>query len=614
MKVLRSAFRLVWGASGREFRIMVALDIVAAVSSAVVLALAGRILGQLAEADSFGEIVPSLIGVAIATLVTSGTSIVRGELSALAIEKVSADSVAQILRASTHVPYRLFDSTEFYDQLRRAYESAQNQAWSMVRAMIDLGRTLADVVAVLVVLVWIAPQLIVVAAVAFVPLWLVSQINSRAIYRFSWALTEDDRRRDYIESVLTDRAAAKEARVYTLDDSLGAQHRSIWLDRVVRLAKLIRTRIGVSMLGNAFSTIIMTSALGLVVWLTVRGDLSIAEAGVGVLGVRRLQMAVSSGSVAVDVLNAGRLYLEDFTRFVDMAEGHITTPAHDAVLAPDTVDRIVVDEVTFAYDEGGRPALDNVSLELRRGELTAIVGPNGSGKTTLLHLLARLYEPDSGTVKWDNADVSELDLSSYHTRLGALFQDFAKYELLASDNVDLASPTWSGEPDLDRTAAVERAIESAGARRVIDRLPQGVGSQLGRAFDDGVELSVGEWQRLALARALYRENAPLILLDEPAASLDSMAELEIVERMRELAQNTVLVYISHRFASVSRADRIVVMADGRVIEDGSHEHLVALGGVYAAMFHAQARAFESASRPQQTPGTAIASAELDSPT
>jgi ATP-binding cassette subfamily B protein len=257
------------------------------------------------------------------------------------------------------------------------------------------------------------------------------------------------------------------------------------------------------------------------------------------------------------------------------------------------------EQVSFAYPGSDRQVLDGVDLEFPAGSSTAIVGLNGAGKTTLVKLLARLYEPTSGRIAVDGADLAEFDLRSWQRRLAVIYQDYIRYEFDAATNIGLGAPERMH--DLD---ALKRACDWAGATEVIDRLPQGLHTVLSGRYQGGTDLSGGQWQRIALARALFATGAgaSVLVLDEPTAQLDVRAEVAFFDRFLELTQGLTTVVISHRFSTVRRAQRIVVLEHGRIAEQGSHEELLALGGRYAELFELQARRFADGDEAQQEDG------------
>jgi len=297
----------------------------------------------------------------------------------------------------------------------------------------------------------------------------------------------------------------------------------------------------------------------------------IAVAGVAVVGSRLTQAGYSAGS-----LSEAALYMDDYNAFVELL------PAAEAARpdrpAPRGFRRLEVDRVTFTYPSGEQPALRDVSLRIDAGEVVALVGENGSGKTTLAKLLAGLYHPDAGRIRWDGTDVATVRPDELRRSIAVIFQDFIRYHLPARDNIGLGR-----HEAIDDLEAVRDAARQAGADEVLAALPAGYDTMLGPEFYGGTDLSVGQWQRMAVARAMFRD-APFVILDEPTAALDADAERQLFARLRTLLAGRGVLLISHRFSSVREADTIHVMHSGAIVESGSHDDLIAAGGRYAAMY------------------------------
>ena len=274
------------------------------------------------------------------------------------------------------------------------------------------------------------------------------------------------------------------------------------------------------------------------------------------------------------------VFVRDYSTFLQLRPEQ-----SDGTPAPRAFERLRVEDVSFTYPDTARPALDGVSLEIGAGEVVALVGENGSGKTTLAKIVAGLYRPQGGRVLWDDVDVANVDRDELRASIAVIFQDFERYLLPARENVGMGR-----HERIDDVADVIAAATRADADEFLSRLPEGYDTMLGREFSGGYDLSIGQWQRVALARAFFRD-APFVILDEPTAALDARAESRLFERLRELLEGRSVLLISHRFSSVRSADRIYVLDGGRVVEEGTHDELMAAGGRYAELFTLQARAY-----------------------
>ncbi len=319
-------------------------------------------------------------------------------------------------------------------------------------------------------------------------------------------------------------------------------------------------------------------ALGI---LLAVGALPLAVAGTAVLAIRSAQASLNSLLYAVNQCYEEGLYFSDYLAFCADAASRI--PAAGGQQVPAEFDRITVDNVTFTYPGASHPALREVSVEIGRREVVALVGENGSGKTTLAKILAGLYRPDSGTVRWDETAIADVDPEPLLERIAVIAQDHANWPLTVRHNIAMGR---HAEP-----AAMAGAAQASGADTVIEKLPHGYDTLLDRHFKDGAELSGGQWQRIAAARGFYR-SAPLLIMDEPTAALDARAEYALFSSIRGHARNRSVLLITHRLASVKHADRIYVLRDGQVIEQGVHADLLALGGQYAELFTLQAAQYK----------------------
>lgn len=572
-----AAFRLIRTAAPGTIRPHIIAVVMASAANAATIVLAGRVLGRLSENASWAGTLPLVIGAGVALMVGMTAALLRYELGKLAVEQVHSHTVGEVLDAASRVPFASFDSPAFYDRMRRAHEGGGDNAWAIVLSTLDLARQLIDIVLLLLVLVFVAPLLILISVLAYLPMVAVSAANARLSHRFSWDETEADRRRAYIEMLVTLRSPAREVRSFELYPQLGSQFHHIWDRRISRLRQLIGRRAVRSVIANLLSAALIATALGVVVWLTVRGRLSIEQAGIGVIAVRQLSASVGGAGNSLASLRESSAFLGDYNAFIDEANALAEPTTGEE--APATVSLISLDSLRFSYPGEPNLVFEDLSVEFRAGEVTAIVGANGSGKSTLLMLLAGLYSPTAGVIRWDGRNVNDFNPASWRRAVAPVFQDFVRFELSVRENVTLDdSPTVA--------ARVDGALADAEASGFVADLAAGSSSQLGRAFAEGAELSNGQWQRLALARALYRE-APLLLLDEPASALDPIAETRLVDRLTQSSHGRCTIFVSHRFASVSRADRIIVLDEGCIVEDGTHHGLLKAGGAYAALYRAQ---------------------------
>jgi ATP-binding cassette subfamily B protein len=336
--------------------------------------------------------------------------------------------------------------------------------------------------------------------------------------------------------------------------------------------------------GSSITSVLTVAALAGVMLLALDERISVADAAVAVVGLQQLAGRLRGMGDAVTSMFEGVTFLRDFEAFRERvpAAPPDASPGLDPPSRPSV---ITVDRIGYRYPAGESAVLDNVSLELRPGQVIAVVGPNGAGKSTLAKVLCGLLPPTTGRVLWDETDLSECDPAAVRRLVAPVFQDFARFEHTA-----LATIGFGAVERMHDIEAVHTAAREAGADGFLNALPDGYDTRLSTSFTGGTELSVGQWQRVAIARAFFR-NAPLVVMDEPAASLDPRAERDLFERLHALGRDRVVVFISHRFATVRRADHIVLLLDGRITEAGSHDDLMTLGAVYAELYTLQAEQF-----------------------
>ena len=449
--------------------------------------------------------------------------------------------------------------------------------------LITLLTTAVSSIAVGAVLLSVAPILVPVAVVAYVPIALASVRNTKAAYKMHYGLAELDRDRLYHERLLTGRLEAKEVRAFGLTTWLRTRHDELFAERVARTRALVTRRARLSLVGSTISAVMLVLALAAVAALAIKGRLGVGSAAIAVVGLRQLSTQLSGVGGAFTSVLSGVTFLRNFEDF----RARIPAPldVKSAKQVPMRPSSITVEGVSYRYPAGDHDVLTDVRLTMHPGQVVAVVGPNGSGKSTLAKLLGGLIPPTSGTIRWDDIDIAECDPAAVRQLVAPVFQDFTRYEHTAAQAIAFG--------DLNRIndhVAIRSAAAAAGADSFIECLPLGYDTRLSTAFAGGTDLSGGQWQRMAIARAFFRD-APLVVMDEPAAALDPRAEQDLFSRLHELGRDRMVLFISHRFATVHRADHIIVLINGLIVEQGKHADLMALGGVYAELYTLQAEQF-----------------------
>ncbi len=581
------AVRFVWAADRRSLLLTaindVANGLLSGVQVLVVAVLLSRLLGDddpAAAARATAPWIAAYAGLRAAAGVFG--AVVRGRAD-LFQERVGHASSLRLMTAASDVDLLAFEAPRFYDRLQRVQSQSQFRPTQVVHSLSQLASGVAGSVGVLIALAVIQPLLVPIALLWFLPLLAATHRNVLTNYDFVRGQSPLERRRSYIAGLLTDRFTAKEVRAFGLRQFLLDRYQTLWHEREQELHVVTRRKTRTIVEAEVSTALLAAIVSGTLIWLFARGSFTVAEMGAVLNGLWQIQMRFGAMAWSSAGLLEAVVFLDDQAELLVMAAGEAqhrpTGPA------PAGFERITVDGVSFRYPEQATDALTDVELSIGRGEVVALVGENGSGKTTLAKLLGLLHTPTSGRICWDATDAATIDPDQLRRQVTVVFQDFARYNLTAAENIGL------GDVDrLDDRDEIEHAATRAGADRLVGRLPHRYDTVLGRMFDAGAELSVGQWQRIAVSRAFFRD-APLLILDEPTASLDARAEHDLFERIRTLFAGRTVLLISHRFSTVRSADRIYVLHQGRVVEHGAHAELMAAKGRYAELFTLQAQAY-----------------------
>ena len=493
------------------------------------------------------------------------------------------DHVYDILHAkSVEVDLEYYENPQYFDTLHRAQQEGPYRPTYILNGLVRLGQNGISLVAMAGLLFSFHWGVAVVLFAAAVPGVLVRLKYSEEMYQWQRQRTSVERRAGYLNWLLTGDAHAKEIRVFNLGHLF--IHRFSNLRKQLRSEKLkiTRKRSVADLVAQSSATLAVFGSFGFIAYHTVQGTITLGDMvmyfGAFQRGLSYLKDML--GGLA-DVYE-NNLFLSNLYEFLDL-KPKVKEPLHPTPV-PRTMERgIVFDHVSFQYPTGNRMVLKDISLEIEPGEVVALVGENGSGKTTLIKLLCRLYDPVDGAITLDGIDLRRFETAALRREISIIFQDYVQYHLKALENI------WFGNihrrPDEERIASAAR---QAGADDMIKGLPDGYETILGKWFEDGEELSIGEWQKIALARAFMRD-AQIIVLDEPTSSLDVKTEHEVFKRFRKFRKDRTGVLISHRFSTVRMADRIFVFEQGSIIERGSHEELVRYGGRYADLFEKQSQ-------------------------
>jgi ATP-binding cassette, subfamily B, bacterial len=586
---VRLALSLVW-AAGRALVVFIAItNVVTSVAIAAQL-LIGRELLDLITSDGDVEptaLAPYLLGLGAIMLVSALSQAVSTELRVPLGERVARDVTEKVLEVATEVDIEAFEGPDFHDRLARANAGASGSSSAVVWGIVTMMTTFFVTIGVSAVLFTVAPILVPIVVIGYLPVAFVNMRNNKALHRMEWDLAEVQRQRAYIEFLLTQRNEAKEIRSYGISPMLLAWHDQRWDERFSRLRLVIRRRLTLTTLATLLTTFVMIGTLAIALVLAVRGTITIGDAAVAIVGLQQLNGRLRAAGVAFAGTHQGITFLRDFEAFRDMLpELRSRRPTAAPPVRPEV---LTVSDVDYRYPGSTEDAVKSVSFELRRGQILAIVGANGSGKSTLTKVLCGLLPPAHGAVMWDGVDIASCDPELVQTRIAPVFQDFARYFFPLRAAIGLGDVRRMDDLDGIRQAAAD-----AGVEYLFDTLANGPDAQLGKMFTGGTDLSIGQWQRLAIARAFFRD-APIVILDEPSASLDPQGEAELFDLLHELGKDRIVVFVSHRLATVRTADFVMVMDQGSVVELGSHDDLMLADGLYSGLFKVQADRYGFAS-------------------
>ncbi|ODT83989.1 MAG: ABC transporter ATP-binding protein [Pelagibacterium sp. SCN 64-44] len=517
--------------------------------------------------------------VVVSDLLVRATGLVDSVLSELHANTVSVELMAHAAR----LDLMHFESAEYQDRLERARRQAAGRN-ALLSQMFGQAQDILTVVTLAAGLFAYAPWLILLLPLSFVPaIWGETRFNTLAYFLSRWR-TPERRELEYIRYIGASAETAKELKLFGLGDFLIARFRELAHTIYLENRSLATQRAAWGALFSSISTLTYYGAYGFIVWRTVTGAFSIGDLAFLSGSFLRLNGLFQKLLLGFTQIAGQSMYLDDLFSFFEI-EPTILSPADPKPFPQPIRQGITFENVGFRYPGTENWAIRHLSFTLQAGETLALVGENGAGKTTIVKLLTRLYDPDEGRITIDGVDLRELSVADIHAHIGVIFQDFIRYSLSARENIGVGR--IADQHDMGR---IETAAERSLADGVISRLPKGYDQQLGRLFKHGRDLSGGEWQKVAIARA-YMRDADLIILDEPTAALDAKAEADVFARFKSLAAGKSAVIISHRFSTVRMADRILVLENGGILESGSHEQLLALGGRYAELFELQAAGY-----------------------
>ncbi len=586
--------RLVWEATPMALLVSLVLTLVSSLIPATQIYISKLIVDQVVAL--VGQ------GVAIALIIPTLTPLVAAGFGFLLLQAVltQLDSYTQqvmsdrfllfantqLLQQATRLDLAHYESSEFHDIMERAQQSGSNYPMRVLRLMLMLLGQVTRLIGLLALLLRFNPLVFLLLLLSALPTFWVSVRFSERRFWMTRRQTHSRRLADYFGKVLTEPTFVKEVRLLNLGGYMSEQYHEIREAFNQESQVLARRQALAQVTLEIISAVGFYGAYALVLWETVRGLVTIGDLTLYAGTFQQAQGATTGILTTMATLYEFNLYVSQYFEFIDLSP-QIVSPTRPKDFPSPIREGLVLKDVYFTYPGSEKPTLSNINLTVGSQECIALVGLNGSGKTTLLKLLTRLYDIDRGLIAIDEVPLSAFDLRDLRRNIGVLFQDFARYALTVQDNIGFGNLS-----ERQDNTQVQQAAVDAGATGLIDGLERGYETVLGKMFDGGVDLSGGQWQKIGLARA-FMSQAQVLILDEPTAAVDAIAEHDLFERFRQLTQGKMTFLVSHRFSTVRMADRIVVLENGEIIETGTHDQLVAKQGRYEEMFRLQAESYTS---------------------
>ena len=588
---LERALRLVWrsapGWTAANFGLILIQGLLPLVSLYLMKLIVDAVTAGLVAPEKSAALSKVILLIAIAAAVALFAACCRSltEIVKEAQTQVVTDHVADVIHGkSVAVDLEYYEDPKYYDTLHRAQQEATYRPTSIMNSLMQLGQSGISLVALAGLLVsfrwWVAAMLF----VATVPGVLMRLKYAKQMYDWQRQHTQAERRADYYHWMLTDGSHAQEIRLFGLGSLFMDWFRELRKKLRVEKLQISARRSWADLISQASATLAIFGALAFVAYQTIKGAITIGDMVMYYGAFQLAQGSLQEIWTSLTSLYEDNLFLANFSEFLDLKPKLMKPPTSTPFPRP-IMEGILLNQVNFHYLTGERSVLEDISLQILPGQVVALVGENGSGKTTLIKLLCRLYDPVSGNITIDKIDLRQFDPGDIRREVSVILQDYAHYCLTARENI------WLGDIGLNpRDDKIYAAARQTGADDFIKKLPRGYDTVLGHEFEDQGELSAGEWQKVALARAFLRE-AQLIILDEPTSWMDARAEYEVFKSFRQIFKGRMVLLVSHRFSTVRLADYIFVLENGRIIESGTHNALIQRGGKYARLFEMQASSY-----------------------
>jgi ATP-binding cassette subfamily B protein len=591
LSTIPAAFQVVRAAdSGGMWALSISTVVNAAMPAAQAYA-AGKIIDSVTQGITAGDIwagfelsMPWLIlEFALITI-----SAIIGQVRVLAEHILNARLkhyiAMRVMQKADELDVQYFEDAAFYDQLQNARRQSEFRAMALVNGVFAVVQQSISLVSFLVIVVAFEPWIAIILFGASIPAFIAQSFYSRLFFRLLTRSAPEFRQIRYLEELMTTDKSIKEVRLFGLGKPIIQRHDETFAQYYTEDVRLARKRSMLSMLWGFVSTASFYVAYAWVIWLTIRGSITLGGLTFYMAILRQSQTTFQTLFNSINWLFENGLFMTQLVDFFNLKP--IMPQVTDAKPMPEPIrEGIEFHDVSFRYPEREEWTLRHINLHIKAGETLALVGINGAGKTTLVKLLTRLYDPTEGYITIDGIDIRQIDLADLQSHIGVIFQDFVRYQMSLNDNIGFGNVAR-----INDRARIEQAADQGGAADIATTLAQGYDTTLGRQFQQGRELSGGQWQKIALSRAFMRDGG-ILILDEPTSALDAQYEYEVFQRFRELTQGRTAILISHRFSTVRMADRIAVISGGELVELGTHAELMANNGDYARLFEMQASGY-----------------------
>jgi len=586
------AFKLVWASSRPAALIGVFLTLVAAILPAGEAWVGKLIIDSIVEAvdlkmgiaEGIRFVMPYLLLEFALVFIRAITGQVRSLSDRVLQSKLTNHINSLIMRKAINLDLQFFENPVFYDTLQNARRRADTSALSIVRSTLQMVQQVITLVSLIVLLLRFSVWLAVIVFITAIPSFLSQSQYAERAFRAISRRAPESRLLNYLEMLLTGNEFVKEVKLFGLGENFLKQYQTLFTQFYLEDKAIAEKRTVAGLGWGLLSSLAYYGSYAWIVIRTITGLITLGDMSMFLSIFRQSQRSIQSLLDNLNSLYENNLFLDNLLTYLELEP--LLAATENGLIAPSPITQgIEFRNVSFTYPGSDHLVLKDISFSIQPGERIALVGLNGAGKTTLIKLLTRLYDPTEGQILLDGVDLRNYDLGSLHQRFGVIFQDFVRYQFTVRENIGF------GQIDeLENVDRIKQAADRGGASEVIEDLPEGYETMLGRRWERGQELSGGEWQKIALARAFMRK-AEVLVLDEPTSSLDAEAEYEVFKRFDELMGDRIGVLISHRFSTVRMAHRIVMLQEGRIHELGSHEELIALNGAYAHLFNLQAEGY-----------------------